>query len=305
MVTVVIPLFNKEQFIAEAIQSVLQQTFTAFELIIVDDGSIDGSVHVVEGFSDARIRLISIPNSGVSIARNTGIESATYNWVAFLDADDWWAPMFLEEMLNAIHQFEGNRIFASGRSRVFKGSIERYQHSYLPNEGATEVINYYKVIRQNLSLINSSNVVIDKALFKERGFFRRGQKKHEDHDLWLRLCVNEEVVFVNKELSFYRKTELNSGSTSGYDAIDFSMYLETLLSVGQVLTEKENKDFKIYYNKFVLLTYIKNYWHFTKEERKHLFTCIEKLLSKKSLWILQFINIMPFNVYVPLKLLKR
>ena len=95
MISVVIPLYNKESFITETIQSVLNQTFADFELILINDGSTDKSEAVVKTFNDHRIRYKSIANSGVSVARNTGIELAKFTWIAFLDADDWWAPSFL------------------------------------------------------------------------------------------------------------------------------------------------------------------------------------------------------------------
>ncbi|EFT3180475.1 glycosyltransferase family 2 protein, partial [Escherichia coli] len=98
--TVVIPLYNKSQSIESTIKSVLNQTHTDFELIVVNDGSTDGSENVIKQFTDERIKLLNITNSGVSVARNTGIRSAKSSYVCLLDADDYWLPNHLEKINN-------------------------------------------------------------------------------------------------------------------------------------------------------------------------------------------------------------
>ena len=94
MISVVIPLYNKEEQIADTLQSIFAQTFQDFEIVIVDDGSTDNSVEEVEKFDDSRIRLIHQTNAGVSAARNRGIEEARGELIAFLDADDEWKPEY-------------------------------------------------------------------------------------------------------------------------------------------------------------------------------------------------------------------
>ena len=96
MISVVIPLYNKEKQVAHTLQSVLRQTFQDFEIVIVDDGSTDHSVEEVEKVRDTRIRLVHQQNAGVSAARNRGISEAKYDLIAFLDADDEWKPEYLE-----------------------------------------------------------------------------------------------------------------------------------------------------------------------------------------------------------------
>jgi len=105
MISVVIPLYNKEDCVFNALQSVLNQSFVDFEVIVVDDGSVDSSPKIVSSISDKRIRLISKKNGGPSSARNLGIKEAKNEYIAFLDADDLWAPMFLQEMVDLIHRF--------------------------------------------------------------------------------------------------------------------------------------------------------------------------------------------------------
>ena len=102
--SVVVPLYNKEQHIARCIKSIMDQTFPDFELIVVNDGSTDGSMDIVAGFEDERLQCIHTENQGVSAARNRGIAEATSKYIALLDADDYWLPQHLEschEIINA------------------------------------------------------------------------------------------------------------------------------------------------------------------------------------------------------------
>ena len=98
-VSIVIPLYNKEKYIARAINSILAQTLSDCEIVVVDDGSTDKSADIVRSFDDSRIHLIQQANAGVSVARNKGIKESKAELVAFLDADDEWMPQFLQEMV--------------------------------------------------------------------------------------------------------------------------------------------------------------------------------------------------------------
>jgi glycosyltransferase involved in cell wall biosynthesis len=299
MISVVIPLYNKETFIAETINSVLSQTFTEFELIVVNDGSTDASLEKVTAIPDPRIKIISIENAGVSIARNMGIDSAQWDWIAFLDGDDWWAPTFLESIVKAISDFPEHKLFASGRSRVFKEVVDRYEHKFLPKDGATAPVNYYQVISEFLPVINASNVVIHKCLFVTAGYFRPGQKKHEDHDLWMRMAIGQEVIFINKNLSFYRKTESDTASFAPFSATDFHAYLSTMISVKEKLTEQEQSYFSKYYNKYVPLVYLQYYGQYSTDDDAKVFGQIRKLLSGSSLLKAKMIKFLPLKWLYP------
>ena len=105
MISVIIPLYNKEKQVAHTLESVLSQTFQRFEIVVVNDGSTDNSVAEVEKIGDSRIRLIHQKNGGVSAARNRGIEDSKYELLAFLDADDEWKPEYLEAQYNLFEKY--------------------------------------------------------------------------------------------------------------------------------------------------------------------------------------------------------
>ena len=109
--SIIIPLYNKYDFIEKAVFSVLNQSYPHFELIVIDDGSYDGSIKVVENIKDTRIKLFKQSNGGVSSARNKGIEIAKYDLIAFLDADDWWGDNYLESMLKLILKYPDVSIY--------------------------------------------------------------------------------------------------------------------------------------------------------------------------------------------------
>ena len=122
MISVVIPLYNKEKSIAQTLECVLNQTYKDFEVIVVDDGSKDNSAAIVAQFTDTRIHLIRQENGGVSAARNRGIEEAQGKYVAFLDADDVWLTDHLESLVNLIRQYSQCRTWSSNYVNNINGT---------------------------------------------------------------------------------------------------------------------------------------------------------------------------------------
>lgn len=118
MISVVIPLYNKEKQIANTLRSVFAQTYTDYEIIVVNDGSTDNSVAVVESLNDPRIRLVHQKNAGVSAARNRGIEEARGEYIALLDGDDEWKPILLESMLALAKKYPSCNVFAGNYTQV-------------------------------------------------------------------------------------------------------------------------------------------------------------------------------------------
>jgi glycosyltransferase involved in cell wall biosynthesis len=296
MISVIIPLFNKEDYIAETINSILNQTYKDFEVIVVNDGSTDNSLQVLEKYKDERLKIFSIENAGVSVARNIGVEKTKYEYVSFLDADDYWDNNFLSEIVMLVNQYPKERVFASGRTSLFKNHKIQYQNSFLPDLNEVDKIDYLKVISKFLPPVNSSNALFKKTALLEAGVFKEDQKQHEDHDLWLRVCRSSQVVYVNKPLSYYRKDIQNSGSKSSIRYFDFKEYLITILETKNFINRERNKYFKKYYNKFILLTFIKYQSGFSKDETKQLLTLIQKIVSPSYFSLIYLIDLLPFGM---------
>jgi hypothetical protein len=183
--------------------------------------------------------------------------------------------------------------------------VERYQNKFLPKLEQTEIVDYVKVVSEFLPPINSSNVVIDKQAIIKAGFFNVNQKKHEDHDLWLRLCSQNQVVLVNKNLSFYRKEVISSASQGLYSASDFISYMTTIKNVKEKLTPERLRFFKKYYNKFILFTFIKYEAKYTNIEIEKLLKIAIIICDGYYLWVLKIITFLPSGLtYKILKKIK-
>lgn len=212
--SIVVPLYNKEFCIAKTISSVLHQTYFKYELIIVDDGSTDDSCSVVESFHDERIRLVKKANGGVSSARNLGVRMAQYEYIVFLDADDWWNLEYLEKMKNLIAEYPSAKMFGSSYAEVNSGRTEpSITYNLLPS-GYRGYINYLDLFEKHfISPINSSAVVIGKELFYTSISFDEQIASGEDLLVWLEVAFNYPVAYINEILSFYNKDVTNSITT--------------------------------------------------------------------------------------------
>lgn len=204
--SVIIPLYNKAPYVRKTIESVLGQTFDDYELIIIDNGSNDGSSEIMASFTDPRIRIVRLEeNVGVSNARNKGVELSTAPYITFLDADDWWEPTFLEEMAALIERHPDAGIYGTGYYIVKNGKKRLAPIGV--DEGFIEgEINYCAVYAKTLCMpLTSISVAIPRAVFDESGGFKPLLKLGEDFDLWIRIILRHKAVFLNKPLSNYNQ----------------------------------------------------------------------------------------------------
>ena len=188
MISVVIPLYNKAQSIEATLQSVFSQTYTDYEVIVVDDGSTDNSLQVAENLvrglhiskCKLKIRIIKQQNAGVSAARNTGIREAKGKYVAFLDADDYWEPDFLAEMAKLIADYPGRSIYGLGCAQVQKG------------ENVSRQGDYYRGISTwsyDTMAFTGSSACVDRDDAIAVGLFDTRMTHGEDLDMWWRLML--------------------------------------------------------------------------------------------------------------------
>jgi len=198
--SVVIPLYNKEQTIARAIESVLAQTHTDFELIVIDDGSTDGGAAAAEAYADERLRVIRQNNAGVSAARNTGIAAACYDYIGFLDADDAWMTGFLSSMQQLIETFPGAGAYSCCFESVEKDGSRRSHHamqSELQSSRCALIKDYFESAMRSY-LITSSSVVIPKQVFEKVGAFNPAIRRGEDRDMWRRIALEYPMAYLNE-----------------------------------------------------------------------------------------------------------
>ena len=202
MFSIIIPLYNKEKYVAKAIRSIRDQSFQNFEIIVVDDGSTDDSLTVVNSLHDKRLKIIRNDLKGVSSARNKGVENASYKLIAFLDADDWWEPFFLERMSKLILDFDNAAIYGCGYW-IIKNGNRISPNIGIPKSFERGYIDYVKTYAETFyAPINCSFVIINKAIFQACGGFNIELKYGEDFDLWIRIAKNHNVAYDKSPLAF-------------------------------------------------------------------------------------------------------
>ncbi|WP_183355146.1 glycosyltransferase family 2 protein [Geomonas silvestris] len=213
-ITVVIPLYNKADYIARALRSVLEQRCPPFEVIVVDDGSTDRGPQVVLEFQDARVKLVRQPNGGVSAARNRGIQEAAGELIAFLDADDAWYPHFLQTVLRLRKSFPDAGLYATGYEIVSAGKrrpLRLHGIPLPPWEG--EVESYFLSAALGEAPVCSSAVCIPKKVFSEIGCFLAGRRMGEDVDLWGRIAANFPLAYSPLAAACYHHDATNRACT--------------------------------------------------------------------------------------------
>lgn len=202
-VSIVIPLYNKERQIEGTLKSVLNQTFSDFEIVVVDDGSTDRSANIVKSINDHRIRLIQQPNSGVSAARNRGIEEAKTDLIALLDGDDEWKSNYLETQVELIRKYPQCDVFCCNYEfRDLEYHITSTTIRKLPFDGSDGLLdNYFEVASCSHPPISSISIIVRKSAIQAVGGFPVGIKSGEDLLTWAKLAVRFQIAYSTKPLA--------------------------------------------------------------------------------------------------------
>ena len=235
--SIVIPVFNKEKFVATTLKSVLAQTYIDFEIIIVNDGSTDTSEAIIKNFKDNRIRYFFKENQGVAIARNFGIDKATGDYICFLDADDYWLPTFLETMNLYIQKLPEQKVFACAIEVETKNKTFAAQYS-IEKKSDYEVLDFFDASQKECALWTSS-VAIHKSVFETVGSFDTNIKKGEDTELWIRIGLQFSIVFIWKVLAkyVYDKNSISRNLNYFFEPYTFDKY---------AMAEQQNPKLKQY-----------------------------------------------------------
>jgi glycosyltransferase involved in cell wall biosynthesis len=223
-VSVIIPTYNYCHFLGEAIQSVLEQTFSDFELIVVDDGSTDNTKEVVDSFGDSRIRYIYQENRGVSAARNTGIKVSSGEYVAFLDSDDMWLPENLELKVKVLDSRSDVALICSD-AYVFNDDTSDILGRLWHDKKSADRVNLQRVSKQPLKEMLSRGgfiapqlTVVRREVFTEVGYFDESLYVGEDWDMFIRIFLRFPIEVLDKPLVRMRKHR--DSLTANWDKID-------------------------------------------------------------------------------------
>ena len=204
--SVIVPLYNKAHFVRRALDSIISQTYTDWECIVVDDGSTDNSAAICEEYLKDKfetinlkleIRILRQPNSGVAKARNVGVENSHGEYLCFLDADDWWEPTYLEEMDMLIHEYPEAGIYCSNYIYYKSGKTQvalNLQRGYM---------NYPDAYLQGPVPIWTGATCMSILVFDEMGGFPVGIKLGEDFLLWAKTALKYKIAFCEKPLAYY------------------------------------------------------------------------------------------------------
>ena len=194
-ISIIVPTLNRVEYLSRALDSVFNQTFKASEIIVVDNGSSDGTLEFIKEKYPS-VTLLEERKRGVSAARNKGIISSKSDWVAFLDSDDAWDKKKLEVQKNALLSNSTNYKLVHTEEVWFKNNIKINQMKKHQKFGG-----YIFEKCLPLCCISPSSVLIKKNIFNQVGYFDEDLPVCEDYDLWLKICSKEEVLFIDQKLT--------------------------------------------------------------------------------------------------------
>jgi glycosyltransferase involved in cell wall biosynthesis len=222
--SVIIPLYNKEKYIRKTLSSIFAQRFCDYEIIVINDGSKDNGGNIVKELADHRIRYYETENKGVSSARNLGISLATGKFIAFLDADDYWYPHFLEEIHQYICRFPELKVFATAIEFEYKGKVAEAEYS-IQRSSEHEVVNYFEASYKRTAICSSS-AAFERSIFKSTGVFDTTITRGEDTDLWVRIGLQYKILFIWKVgvIYSYDPNSLSRNGKNIRESASFSKY---------------------------------------------------------------------------------
>jgi glycosyltransferase involved in cell wall biosynthesis len=262
MISVVIPLYNKANQVANTLQSVFKQTFQDFEVVIVNDGSTDNSVLEVEKFDDPRIRLIHQDNAGVSVARNRGIAEAHNELIAFLDADDEWKPEYLVTQYALSKKYPECSVFACNYEFKNSDGIKPIIIRKLPFTEIDGILtNYFEVASCSHPPICSISIMIKKEAILSVGGFPVGIKSGEDLLTWARLAVVYKIAYSRSSLAIFHCPIYVTDRNNRFDAkAKDNVYseLRKLLSSGDKRYHRDLRKYIGHWNEMRMLTFLEH-----------------------------------------------
>lgn len=252
--TIIIPLYNKESYVENTINSILNQTFTDYEVLIVNDCSTDTSIEKVKPYLNDKIKLIEhSENKGLSAARNTGINNAIANYITFLDADDLWKPTFLETIFRLINDFPEAKIFGTNYEEVYSNKIVTPKN--LPNvlkPNSSQIFDFFK-FNLGQGIYNHGSVSFHKEVYSKAGMYDENIDFAEDIDFNIRANYYFKLAYSNTiQMQYFMETgtQLTRSSILNKRLPDYDKY---------DVFATENKEIAKYlaFERYVLAKHIK------------------------------------------------
>jgi glycosyltransferase involved in cell wall biosynthesis len=252
--TVVIPLYNKENYVKNTIESVLNQSFEDFEIIIVEDCSTDNSKKIVRGIDSNKIKIIQHPvNKGLSASRNTGIKSASSDYIAFLDADDLWKPTYLEKIFDLIKKFPEAKLFASNYEEIYPNKQIFLPTTKLKSVENDLIVDDFYTVCLSQNIYCPSSLCVKKTVFDEIGFYNENITFGEDIDFNIRANFSNKLAYSKDALVsyiMYSENQITNSSLKNKTITDFDSY--EILAI-----EKPNLKKYLDFNRYMMAKYYK------------------------------------------------
>lgn len=202
-ISVAIPLYNKEKHVVRALKGLQAQTFAQWECWVVDDGSTDNSAQRVNAFADPRIHLLQQKNAGAAVARNHAVRAGRAPLVALLDADDYWEPNHLEELLLLYQAFPNASIWCTHYQFESKKGRLNPVWAHLPQAPQGLVPNYFLSILHGDPLATSSSAMINREAFEAVGGFDPQERTYQDSSLWAKMMANGTMAYSLNTTAYY------------------------------------------------------------------------------------------------------
>ena len=226
--SIVIPLYNKEKYILDALQSVLNQTFENYEVIVVEDASTDKSQEVISTLKSEKVTVIKHDtNKGLSASRNTGIKNAKSNYIAFLDADDFWKDNYLEELFLLINSYPKAKLFATNYEELYQNDTILLPSNNSKNLEEKTIIHNFFEISLAQPLYCPSSFCVEKSVFETIGFYNESIRFGEDVDFNIRANLSYQLAYTKKPLVRYTmlsENQITQSLISGKIITDFDFF---------------------------------------------------------------------------------
>ena len=237
--SVIIPAYNAASFIKKSISSVLNQTLGDFEILVVDDGSVDDTKEIIKTIEDNRVHYIYQRNGGVSSARNTGICNAKGEYVCFLDADDLWKPNHLKVIFDLVNKYPDASVYVTGYEILLhdENSISKVCPSV---DNDLQINNMFEHIFKYGYFIHTNSISCKKSAFDTVGLFEIGAKNGEDDDMWYRLFAYYSVAVSSTVTTTYIRENSRATATRIFvDNWPFLNRVNAIMASSEVSEEKK------------------------------------------------------------------